>query len=75
VGEALARYLRQGRPRCSSRRVFMRMKAPRQGFTGSAAINNVVRRALGRAGLILTRTVWPPGCSAGVHRLRRSARS
>ncbi|MGD0237665.1 MAG: site-specific integrase, partial [Syntrophorhabdales bacterium] len=55
VGEALARYLRQGRPRCSSRRVFMRMRAPRQGFSGSAAINNVVRRALGRAGLILTR--------------------
>ena len=31
------------------------MKAPRQGFTGSAAICNVVERALGRAGLILTR--------------------
>jgi site-specific recombinase XerD len=55
VGEALATYLRHGRPGSPSRRVFMRMKAPRQGFTGSAAICNVVRRALGRAGLILTR--------------------
>jgi site-specific recombinase XerD len=55
VGEALATYLRHGRPRSPSRRVFIRMKAPRQGFTGSAAICNVVERALGRAGLILTR--------------------
>jgi site-specific recombinase XerD len=55
VGEALARYLHQGRPRCPSRRVFIRLKAPRQGFTGSAAVDDVFRRALGRAGLSLTR--------------------
>ena len=55
VGEALAKYLRYGRPRSPSRRVFIRMKAPRQGFAGSPAICDVVRRALGRAGLSLTR--------------------
>jgi site-specific recombinase XerD len=55
VGEALARYLRQGRPHCPSRRVFIRMKAPRQGFTNSVAICDVVRRALTRAGLPLIR--------------------
>ncbi len=55
VGEALARYLHQGRPRCPSRRVFIRLKAPRQGFTGSAAVDDVFRRALGRAGLSLAR--------------------
>jgi site-specific recombinase XerD len=55
VGKALARYLRQGRPRCPSRRVFLRMKAPRQGFTSSVAICDVVRRALARAGLSPTR--------------------
>ena len=51
VGEALAVYLRHSRPRCSSRRVFIRMVAPRQGFYGSAAVCDVVRRALSRAGL------------------------
>jgi len=51
VGEALAVYLRHGRPHCSSRRVFIRMKAPRQGFSGSAAVCDIVRRALSRAGI------------------------
>ena len=49
VGEALATYLRRGRPRCSSRRVFIRMDAPQQGFSGSAAVCEIVRRALSRA--------------------------
>lgn len=51
VGEALAGYVRHGRPRCSSRRVFIRLLAPHQGFSSSGAIGNVVRRALSRAGL------------------------
>ena len=49
VGKALAAYLRHGRPRCSSRRVFIRMDAPQQGFSGSAAVCEIVRRALSRA--------------------------
>lgn len=51
VGAALAHYLRRIRPPCSTRRVFIRMKAPHCGFSGAAAICNVVRRALWRAEL------------------------
>ena len=51
VGEALAMYLRHGRPCCSTRRVFVRMVAPRRGFASSVAICTIVRRALARAGL------------------------
>ena len=51
VGEALVRYLCDGRPRCSSRRVFIRIKAPHKGFSSSVAICNIVRRALIRAKL------------------------
>jgi len=51
VGEALVKYLIHGRPRCPSRRVFIRIKAPRNGFSSSVAICNVVRRALVRTKL------------------------
>ena len=51
VGHALARYLRRGRPRCGSRRVFIRAHAPRSGFADSSAICCVVDRALARAGI------------------------
>ncbi|MFQ5799294.1 MAG: site-specific integrase [Bacteroidota bacterium] len=50
VGEALVNYL-HGRPHCSTRRVFVRMKAPLRGFLGSSAIYSLVRRAFDRAGL------------------------
>src|SRR5882724_1446638 len=42
VGEAIAAYLRNGRPRCSSRRVFIRAKAPLGGFATSEAISFIV---------------------------------
>lgn len=51
VGDALVHYLRHSRPSCPSRRVFIRQRAPHQGFSSSAAIDDVVRRALARAGL------------------------
>jgi site-specific recombinase XerD len=51
VGEALALYLRHARPSCSCRRVFIRDRAPRRGFTGSQSICTVVRDALDRAGV------------------------
>ena len=51
VGEALALYLKQGRPSCSSRRVFIRLKAPLQGFANSIAISTIVARALKKAGV------------------------
>jgi site-specific recombinase XerD len=55
VGEALAAYLRHGRPCCSCRRVFIRDRAPERGFAGSQSICTLVRRALDRAGVESTR--------------------
>ena len=64
AGRALATYLQQDRPSCSSRRVFIRMKAPHVGFSTSVAICDIVRRALRRARL-------QPG-RKGSHLLRNS---
>jgi site-specific recombinase XerD len=64
VGEALAMYICHGRSPCSTRRVFIRAKAPHTGFSTSVAIGNVVRRALTRAGLDPIRK--------GAHLLRHS---
>jgi site-specific recombinase XerD len=50
VGAALVHYLRHVRPACSTRKLFIRMKAPRHGLRLSA-ICCVIRRALKRAGL------------------------
>jgi integrase/recombinase XerD len=51
VGGALASYLRQDRPSCQSRRVFVCTKAPRRGFAGPSTLTTIVRRALERANL------------------------
>ena len=51
VGEALAAYLQDGRPSCATRRLFMRSRAPHQGFRSAVAICCIVRRALARAGI------------------------
>lgn len=51
VGEAIVAYLQTGRPRSTSRRVFLRAQAPIRGFVGGAAVGMVVRHALRRAGL------------------------
>jgi site-specific recombinase XerD len=51
VGSALVDYLRQDRPACSTRRVFIRVMAPKRGFISPSAICCIVRRALKRAGL------------------------
>jgi site-specific recombinase XerD len=64
VGQALARYLKEDRPACACRRVFLRIKAPRQGFSSSVAICDILRRALRRADL------HPE--HQGAHLLRRS---
>jgi site-specific recombinase XerD len=63
VGTALVHYLRHVRPACSSRNVFIRLKAPLRGLR-LTAICCVVRRALKRAGL-------DPGFK-GAHLLRHS---
>jgi site-specific recombinase XerD len=48
VGRAVAAYLKDGRPPCSCRRVFVRLLAPHEGLT-SSTIASVVQRALARA--------------------------
>jgi len=51
VGDAIAAYLRHGRPRCTSRRVFLRSKAPVRGFLSQCAIGSIIRHALQRTGI------------------------
>jgi site-specific recombinase XerD len=48
VGRAIAAYLKNGRPHCSCRRVFLRLVAPHQGMVGPT-ISGIVERALKRA--------------------------
>jgi site-specific recombinase XerD len=64
VGEALVGYQHTGRPRRNTRCVFVRLSAPHRGIAGAAAICDVVRRALARAG------IDPP--FKGSHMLRHS---
>ncbi len=51
VGEAIVAYLRQGRPRCARRRVFLRARAPVRGFKTQCAVGTIVRHAILRAGI------------------------
>jgi len=51
VGQAIATYLRNSRPHCSSRKAFIRMIAPHQGFSSSVAVCNIVQRSLEHAGI------------------------
>lgn len=51
IGEALALYLHEDRGASTSRRVFVRMLAPRVGLAGPCAIGHIVRLAFARAGL------------------------
>lgn len=51
VGEALAAYLQEGRPRSGSRRVFLRAQAPVRGFLDHRAVGSIVQHALQRAGI------------------------
>lgn len=64
VGEALAAYLCEDRPACSTRRVFVRSRAPVRAIAERCTVNAVVRAAIRRAGL------KPP--TEGAHLLRHS---
>lgn len=64
VGQALAGYLRHGRPGCSTRHVFVRLNAPHREFACPSDISTIVRQAIDRAGL-------HPPCR-GAHVLRHS---
>lgn len=43
--------MRHGRPRSTSRRVFLRSKAPIRGFLSQCAIGSIIRHRLQRAGI------------------------
>ena len=62
VGEAIAAYLRRGRPQSSRREVFLRSKAPYEPIA-SGTVASTVRRACRRAGI----------SEVGSHRLRHTA--
>jgi site-specific recombinase XerD len=64
VGQAVAQYLHGDRPRCSSRRVFIRDHAPLAGLGHSHAISRIVWCALEKAGVKSARK--------GAHLLRHS---
>ena len=51
IGEALASYLHEDRGNSGSRRVFLRIWAPRVGLSGPASVGHIVRQALLRAGI------------------------
>jgi integrase/recombinase XerD len=48
VGRAIVAYLQNGRPHSTSRRVFLRSKAPIRGFLDQRAIGSIVRYRLKR---------------------------
>lgn len=62
VGEALAGWLRRGRPRCECTTVFTRVRAPHRRLT-SGGVSQIVRAASVRAGLPVVHA----------HRLRHTA--
>jgi len=51
VGKALVRYLQDGRPPCSSRDLFIRLRAPHTKLQCSSPIGKIVEKYLKRAGL------------------------
>ena len=51
VGAAIVGYLRNGRPKSSCRRLFIRALAPHVGFASGCAITMIAKTALERAGI------------------------
>lgn len=68
VGEALAAYLQHGRPRTSSRHLFLHCRAPFAPFADPRAIGLIARRACLRAGI-------PARPRLGAHTFRHTAAS
>ena len=55
VGEAIAAYLYSARPKCKSRQVFVRHRAPHRPFADVGAISAIATRALKNAGIAMGR--------------------
>lgn len=64
AGQAIVSYLKDGRPESTCRRVFLRSRAPFDGLGSHSDICQIVRRAIGRAGITLDVT--------GSHQLRHA---
>ena len=64
VGEALVAYLRDGRPRCTTRRVFLTSRAPVRQLADQRTVGAIVSRCLARAGIA--------SAHKGAHLLRHS---
>jgi integrase len=65
VGAAIVAYLRNGRPKSSCRRLFIRALAPHVGFASGCAITMIAKTALDRVGI--------KGCAhRGAHIFRHS---
>jgi len=65
VGAAIVAYLRNGRPKSSCRRLFVRTLAPHVGFASGCAITMIAKVALDRVGI--------EGCAhRGAHIFRHS---
>ena len=52
IGEAIVDYLYRGRPKCASRHVFVRAKAPVEGFRNVSSICAIIGRAIARGGIV-----------------------
>ncbi len=64
VGQAIASYLKDGRPESTCRKLFLRSRAPFDGLRSHSDICQIVRRAILRAGIELNFT--------GAHQLRHA---
>ena len=60
VGAAIVAYLRNGRPKSSCRRLFIRTLAPHVGFASGCAITMIAKTALDRVGIRGLRTPRRP---------------
>jgi len=63
VGQSIVRYLKNGRPRCTCRQIFVRTQAPLTGLT-RITIGHVARKALIRSGV--------KGVCLGAHTFRHT---
>jgi integrase len=52
VGIAIVKYLKKSRPKCSTRRLFVRVNAPFREFARDSSVCVIVRRACKRVGLL-----------------------
>lgn len=72
VGEAIAAYLRQGRPPTTAREVFIRLDAPRVALGRGSVVSGLVRQYFAKAGIHSRHTgAYVIRHSLAVHLLRR----